>query len=1061
MPAGPCTSEIGPLRADEQREIVRRRLAQHRKTLDERPGRDQLGRLLSRTGAAKPLYLVTACEELRVFGHYERVDDRIAALPDGIPDLFAQVLQRLEQDHGEPLVRDALGLVASARNGLLERELLELLGSGDTPFPHGTWARLYRPLRAYLVPPSDEAAATLGFFHAELTEAVRRRYLATSDAAIGMHRQLAGYFHRKADPLKDASWQGRDPRGAAELPYHLRAAGDWPQLTDVLCDLGFIEAKCRLGMTHDLVGDLLEATGPDLPDAHRVRLAAFARFTREHSHALATDARLTFQLAINHPTDSVPGEAARQRLAEGQERRPWMRLVNAPEDERARLMTIDAFPGNTAMLGTFASDQQRILCADMRGTAAVHDARTGARILTSGPSGAFFSFSPDRALAIWRTYDWASTDDRAVVTLFDVASGSEMATRTGTFDEFISLACVALPGGARMAAGTRSGVVDVWDVATDQRVAAIDTGGTIVDSVVFSPAGTHLLAINSAGARVWRIDTGSEVAVLSDEAWTRRERFAFSPDGHIVAAVVADTSNIRLTDLSTGGEIGVLTVPEARDGTRVRSLRFGPRARLLVAAVAHPPPAPWEDRPNGSVEVWDLGGQTPEEPISLSLWETSPASVGLTADGAFIAVGGGEGTVQIYTAGGARCARIDTRSSAVHDCSFSDDGSVLLTCGQDGTVKLWDVATLRGWYREREVKNRTRRRATAAVRSRDVTRANCHGSSVVSGVFSPSGDRLLSASSNGGLALWDVEAGDATRVIRSDDGDASDVECVFASDGVRVLAPDERRMAVWSVADGFLTTTGGFTDSASWQPRSRNIAQFTPDEARIIANHSSAIVGTWDAATGREVSRFDRRRHYASVCALSPDGSRLVVNTRRKRLTMWQLEPERPVMSFVGHDAEILSCAFAGDGGRLVSASEDRTVRIWNARTGRQRAVCTGHTAAVVACRFSPDGTRVLSGSKDGTVRVWDAATGRPLFALRSRHLAVETARFSPDGRFIASGAGDSVRIWDEEGGDLCAYGPTVWSPSSRGARTGERSLRATGSDGCTSCGWNISERGI
>src|SRR5262249_55904616 len=43
--------------------------------------------------------------------------------------------------------------------------------------------------------------------------------------------------------------------GRANLPAHLAAAGRWEQLEKLLCDLAFIEAKCKAGQASRLLGD--------------------------------------------------------------------------------------------------------------------------------------------------------------------------------------------------------------------------------------------------------------------------------------------------------------------------------------------------------------------------------------------------------------------------------------------------------------------------------------------------------------------------------------------------------------------------------------------------------------------------------------------------------------------------------------------------------------------------------------------------------------------------------------------------------------------------------------
>src|SRR5262249_55028081 len=157
------------------REIVRQTLAEYRKRLEERPGNDQMAALLAKEQSDNPLYLIAACEELRVFGAFERVTERIDGLPSDMAGLFGEVLGRLEHDPSRGLVEAALSVLACARYGLLETELLALLGHDGAPLPWAVWAPLYRGLRFYLRPPGEAGEGMLGFFHGQLAQAVRQR----------------------------------------------------------------------------------------------------------------------------------------------------------------------------------------------------------------------------------------------------------------------------------------------------------------------------------------------------------------------------------------------------------------------------------------------------------------------------------------------------------------------------------------------------------------------------------------------------------------------------------------------------------------------------------------------------------------------------------------------------------------------------------------------------------------------------------------------------------------------------------------------------------------------
>src|SRR5262249_13737023 len=140
---------------------------------------DQLTSLLdadARPDVGLPLYLRGALEGLCLFGDYDPLSERIRLLPASLVQLFDPVLARLEHDHGRALNEAILPWLAVSRSGLLESEILDLLG--DTiDVPRLRWIQYYRALEVYLRP-MDEAsgAGRLDFYHDQLRLAVYRRF---------------------------------------------------------------------------------------------------------------------------------------------------------------------------------------------------------------------------------------------------------------------------------------------------------------------------------------------------------------------------------------------------------------------------------------------------------------------------------------------------------------------------------------------------------------------------------------------------------------------------------------------------------------------------------------------------------------------------------------------------------------------------------------------------------------------------------------------------------------------------------------------------------------------
>jgi tetratricopeptide (TPR) repeat protein len=210
----------------EQEEYIHKYLAKYRKNLETA----QVAKIVAAPQTANPLYLRTLLEELRVFGVYEKLNDRIdyylhALTPDA---LFNLVLDRLAHDYEQEkpgLVREVMSFIWASRRGIAETEILELLGQKGNPMPRAIWAPLFLALEDYLVCRSG----LLTFFHEFLRKAVECRYLNNDSDKKKVHLQLSDYFETK----------NLDDRKVDELPWQLAQSESWNRLYEKLSDLDF------------------------------------------------------------------------------------------------------------------------------------------------------------------------------------------------------------------------------------------------------------------------------------------------------------------------------------------------------------------------------------------------------------------------------------------------------------------------------------------------------------------------------------------------------------------------------------------------------------------------------------------------------------------------------------------------------------------------------------------------------------------------------------------------------------------------------------------------------
>lgn len=220
----------------------------------------------------QPLYLQVLQGRLQGWREF----DEPTPLPGSLPLLIQETLSRLCQpnEHGS-LPAVALGYLVSARYGLSEGELLEILfrdpemnsqleksvkdyGHSLPPeanhYPVAPWARLRSDLRAYLSERAAPGATVLHCYHRQVEQAVRTLFLTDEASCEERHRLIASYFQHLADPRGDKSWAGNEPRPLAELAFHLAVVSQ-KAYDDLLSDPIYVHFRCSITDIETLVSD--------------------------------------------------------------------------------------------------------------------------------------------------------------------------------------------------------------------------------------------------------------------------------------------------------------------------------------------------------------------------------------------------------------------------------------------------------------------------------------------------------------------------------------------------------------------------------------------------------------------------------------------------------------------------------------------------------------------------------------------------------------------------------------------------------------------------------------
>jgi WD40 repeat protein len=295
-----------------------------------------------------------------------------------------------------------------------------------------------------------------------------------------------------------------------------------------------------------------------------------------------------------------------------------------------------------------------------------------------------------------------------------------------------------------------------------------------------------------------------------------------------------------------------------------------------------------------------------------------------------------------------------------------------------------------------------------------------HRGSVTDLSISADGNRLLSASEDGSLRLWDLASG---KLIRNFDGVQEPVYFVrFIRQGTGILSSGNSGTVMeWDVQSGGLKRTfknppefGTIESSqlladASGQVFINNdldgkiyirnlVAQTTqrietgtlpseqalllmPDRKGVLSSTADGQLMMWDARSGKIIGRFPGPESWQSLepirlLAADRQGQWLVSGNWSGTVSVWNLAQGSIVRTIVGHKKAISAIDLNATADYVASGSSDRLIKVWNLKTGKLIRVLKGHQAEVTTLEFSPTQSWLISGSRDRTIRVWDVKTG-------------------------------------------------------------------------------------
>ncbi|GAB2730652.1 WD40 repeat domain-containing protein [Kitasatospora kifunensis] len=539
----------------------------------------------------------------------------------------------------------------------------------------------------------------------------------------------------------------------------------------------------------------------------------------------------------------------------------------------------------------------------------------------------------------------------------------------------------------------------------DPVVAALATGRAVATIGVVRGRAAYALAEQDGSFGLTALDDAQPLGGSGPEA------------GLLPTAVALGTAAGREL-FAVGGADGAVQVWDAVSGAVLHGTSGGEGAQAVAAALVQDVPLAFSGGADGG-DVRAMRADTGQALGTLSVGGRGAdvLCAARCADLDLLAAAGQDGVIRVWdVASGTQLHLLVGHVGPVAALAVLSlgDQAVLASGGADRRIRLWDLAT-----------------------GQPVAELDGHTATVTGLAFTELADRpvLASCALDGTVRTWDVRRAEALHGWPVGEEWLTGIVAVASGAGpVLVVAQQNGRLSRWVAATG--STLGEFTvPGAAAHPVTALAGGELTGRPVLAAGYGDGTLRLWDAGIGVELYALAPDGGPITSLAVGqggPDGGVLVCGTAAGAVRSHALRDGAPLRVPAPHAGAVTGLAFgagSGSGGEataLVSAGADGTVRVRSALDGTPLLqLATGQDGVTALAAGEASGHLLLAtAGRDRTVRLWHGVSGQAGPVCEGLAAPAETIAFGVFGGrpvVIGGGTDGSVLVWEVHDGSRVA----------------------------------------